>query len=185
MPGHLIAVIGELGADAIDSAVLSTCSRTLIVSGMQKQHAIEDYVCTNKTEDKDVLMKERSDKTTVVAPRNLYAKYVFKEGIECVPDFEDLLDYDWNPNTCSQQLMGLALACWIGSPVIAVFDYLLDPKKETPAFKALLTLYPGTRFLYVRSAKGNKIKLFDKMKNFSHMDQKEFLNFYKKYAESK
>ena len=184
MPSHLIAVIGELGADAVDSAVIR-CANTLIVSGMQKQHAIADYVCTNSTEELDILMKQRSDKTTVVAPRNLYAKYVFKEGIECVPTFEDLLDYQWNPNTCSQQLMSLALACWIGSPVIAVFDYLLDPKKETPAFRALLTLYPGTRFLYIRAAKGNKIKLFEKMANFSHMDQKEFLNFYKKYAESK
>jgi len=184
MPSHLIAVIGELGADAVDSAVLK-CSNTLIVSGMQKKHVIADYVCTNSTEDLDILMKQRSDKTTVVAPRNLYAKYVFKKGIECVPTFEDLRDYQWDSNTCSQQLMSLALACWIGSPVIAVFDYLLDPKKETPAFKALLTLYPGTRFLYVRAAKGNKIKLFEKVSNFSHMDQKEFLNFYKKYAESK
>ena len=184
MPSHLIAVIGELCADAVDSAVIS-CANTLIVSGMQKQHNIADYVCTNSTEELDILMKQRSDKTTVVAPRNLYAKYVFKKGIECVPTFEDLRDYQWDSNTCSQQLMSLALACWIGSPVIAVFDYLLDPKKETPAFRALLTLYPGTRFLYVRAAKGNKIKLFEKMSNFSHMDQKEFLNFYKKYAESK
>jgi len=184
MPHHIIAILGELGADAIDSAVLKQ-SNILIVSGMQKQHDIATYVCTNRSEDLDALMKERSDNTTVVAPRNLYAKYVWEKGIECVPEFEDLKDYQWNPNTCSQQLMSLALACWIGSPVIAVFDYLLDPKIETPAFRALLTLYPGTRFLYVRAAKGNKIKLFDKMSNFSHMDQKEFLNFYKKYAESK
>ena len=184
MPSHLIAVIGELGADAVDSAVLQ-CSNTLIVSGMQKQHTIADYVCTNSTEQLDILMKQRCDKTTIVAPRNLYAKYVWEKGIECLPTFEDLWEYQWNPNTCSQQLMSLALACWIGSPVIAVFDYLLDPAQETPAFRALLTLYPGTRFLYVRAAKGNKIKLFEKVKNFSHMDQKEFLNFYKKYAESK
>jgi len=184
MPSHLIAVIGELGADAVDSAVLK-CSNTLIVSGMQKQHTIADYVCTNSTEQLDILMKKRCDKTTIVAPRNLYAKYVWEKGIECLPTFEDLREYQWNPNTCSQQLMSLALACWIGSPVIAVFDYLLDPAQETPAFRALLTLYPGTRFLYVRAAKGNKIKLFEKVTNFSHMDQKEFLNFYKKYAESK
>ena len=184
MSNNLIAVVGELGADAVDSAVLK-CSNTLIVSGMQKQHTIADYVCTNSTEQLDILMKKRSDNTTIVVPRNLYAKYVWEKGIECLPTFEDLLEYQWNPNTCSQQLMSLALACWIGSPVIAVFDYLLDPKKETPAFRALLTLYPGTRFLYVRAAKGNKIKLFEKVTNFSHMDQKEFLNFYKKYAESK
>lgn len=184
MPGHLIAVIGELGADNIDPAILKN-SNVLIIAGLQKYHKIADYVCTNSSEDLDILMKERSDKTTVIAPRNLYAKYVWQGGIECVPDFEDLKDYQWNPNTCSQQLMSLAMACWMGSPVIAVFDYMLEPKTETPAFRALLTLYPGTRFLYVRAVKGNKIKLFEKVSNFSHMDQKEFLNFYKKYAESK
>jgi hypothetical protein len=184
MPNHLIAVMGELGADTIDSAVFK-CFGTLIVSGMHKQHDIATYACTNRSEDLDMLMKQRSDNTTVVAPRSIYAKYVWEKGIECVPDFEDLRDYQWNPNTCSQQLMSLALACWIGSPVIAVFDYMLEPKTETPAFRALLTLYPGTRFLYVRAVKGNKIKLFEKVPNFSHMDQKEFLNFYKKYAESK
>ena len=184
MPSHLRSIIGELGADVIDPAVL-TCANTLIVSGMQKQHNIADYVCTNSAQDLNILMKQRGDKTTIVAPRKLYAKYVWEKGIECLPNFEDLQDYQWNPNTCSQQLMSLALACWIGSPVIAVFDYLLDPAQETPAFRAFLTPYPGTRFLYVRAAKGNKIKLFEKMPNFSHMDQKEFLNFYKKYAESK
>lgn len=184
MPSHLIAVMGELGADIIDPAILKN-SNVLIIAGLQKYHKIADYVCTNSSEDLDILMKERSDKTTVIAPRNLYAKYVWQGGIECVPDFEDLKDYQWNPNTCSQQLMSLAMACWMGSPVIAVFDYMLEPKIETPAFRALLTLYPGTRFLYVRAAKGNKIKLFEKVSNFSHMDQKEFLNFYKKYAESK
>jgi len=184
MPSHLIIVMGELGADNINASVLKH-SNVLIAAGLQKQHSIADYVCTNSAEDLDILMKERGEKTTIVAPRNLYAKYVWQKGIECVPDFEDLKDYQWNPNTCSQQLMGLALACWIGSPVIAVFDYLLDPEKETPAFRALLTLYPGTRFLYVRTVKGNKIKLFHKMKNFSHMDQNEFLNFYEKYTESK
>lgn len=184
MPNHLIAVLGELGADAVDAAVL-TAAGTLIVAGMQKQHAMANYVCTNSVEDLDILMKERSDTATILAPRNLYAKYAFEKGIECIPNFEDLRDYQWDPNACSQQLMSLALACWIGSPVIAMFDYMLEPNKETPAFRALLTLYPGTRFLYVRAAKGNKIKLFDKMSNFSHMDQKEFLNFYKKYAESK
>ena len=106
MSSHLIAVIGELSADAIDSAVLK-CSDTLIVSGMQKQHAIADYVCTNSTEDLDILMKQRSDNTTIVAPRNLYAKYVWEKGIECLPTFEDLREYQWNPNTCSQQLMSL------------------------------------------------------------------------------
>lgn len=184
MSNNLIAVVGELGADNVNHTVLKCCS-TLIVAGLQTQHAIADYVCTNSAEDLDVLVKKRSEKTTILTTRKLYAKYVWNKGIECLPNFEDLKDYQWNPDTASQQLTALALACWIGSPVVAVFDYLLDPDKETPAFRALLTLYPGIRFLYVRSAKGNKIKLFDKIENFSHIDQNEFLNFYRKYDESK
>ena len=184
MSNNLIAVVGELGADNVTDAVIKCCD-ILVQAGLQKQHALADYVCTNSAEDLDILMAKRGEKTTIVTTRKLYAKYIWEKGIECLPEFEDLRDYQWNPDTASQQLTSLALACWIGSPVIAVFDYLLDPDKETPAFRALLTLYPGTRFLYVRSTKGNKIKLFEKIANFSHMDQQEFLNFYKKYAESK
>jgi hypothetical protein len=99
-----------------------------------------------------------------------------------VPVFEDLKTYDFDPLNCSQQTLALATACWIGSPVIALFDYLLESKKENPALKAIMKIYPMTQFLLIRGKKSNKVGIFDDMSNVKQIDQTEFVDFYKKYV---
>lgn len=184
MTNHVISVAGDLGElkpDRLD-AELTQNMGILVVSGQHALYQRADYACTNNVEQLDFLVKNKTEKTIVLAPRDQYAKYVFYNKIECVPVFEDLKPYNFDPLDCSQQVLSLATACWIGSPVIALFDYLLESKKENPALKAIIKIYPKTHFFLIRGKKSNKVGIFDDMTNVEQIDQKEFVDFYKKYV---
>ena len=187
MSAKIISVMGDLGELTPQTLSINLTNRldTLIVAGQHALHKQADYACVNNAEQLDKLMKERAEKTTILAPRDQYAKYVFYNKIECVPVFEDLKTYNFDPLECSQQILALATACWIGSPIIALFDFMLEPKKETPAIKAMLKIYPNTGFLFVRLKKGNKITVFDDAVNLKQMDEKEFLDFHNRYIKKK
>lgn len=181
MQNQIISVVGELRSDKIDS-VTAGIMGTLIVSGTHELAAQANYICVNDVDLLEGLVKNKSEKSIILTPKNHYSKYVFYNNVECVPDFEDLAPYNFDPYKCSQQSMSLALACWLGNPVIAVFDYLLEPKKETPTLKAIMKLYPLTQFFYIREKKGNKISVLDDIPNVKQIDYKEFVNFYEKYV---
>lgn len=183
----VLSVAGDLGELTVDnlSSALSARFDTLIVAG---QHALcnrANYCCVNNENQLDRLMKDRNEKLKIIAPREQYSKFVFHNRIDCAPTFEDLADYNFDVMECSQQLLALATACWIGNPVIALFDFLLEPKKETPALKAIFKIYPNTSFLLVKLKKGNKITVFDDVPNLKQMDEIEFVNFYNQYIKKK
>lgn len=184
MTNQIISIMGDLGEfkpEKLD-AELSQNIGTMIVAGQHALYHHADYICTNNAEQLDFLVKNKAEKTVVLAPRDQYAKYVFYNKIECVPVFEDLKTYAFDPLNCSQQTLALATACWIGSTVIALFDYLLESKKENPALKAIMKIYPMTQFLLIRGKKSNKVGIFDDMSNVKQIDQTEFVDFYKKYV---
>lgn len=184
MSTRVISIAGDLGElklERLDREMVQSFG-TLLVSGHHALHSIADYACVNIENQLDILIKNKSEKTVILAPRNRYAKYVFYDNIACVPPYEDLKPYNFDPTDCSQQLLALATACWIGAPVIALFDYLLESKKENPALKAIMKLYPNTKFFLVRGKKSNRVGIFDDMHNVKQIDQTEFLNFYKKYV---
>jgi hypothetical protein len=184
MTNHVISVMGDLGEfkpEKLDADLAQNIG-ILVVAGQHALYQHADYICTNNIEQLDFLIKNRVEKNVVLAPRDQYAKYVFYNKIECIPIFEDLKPYNFNPYDCSQQILALATACWIGSPVIALFDYLLESKKENPALKAIMKIYPRTQFFLIRGKKSNKVGIFDDMPNVKQIDQKEFVDFYKKYV---
>ena len=184
----IIAVLGELSTDSLDLTFLQ--DDTVIMAGTTdstKIKATVKYICANKLDEITAVMqaqKQQYPDAMVLAPRDIYASHLFHDNIECLPDFNELKPYDWNPYTVSQQLIGVALALWIGSPVVVLFDYLLEPKKESPSIEAMLKLYPNTKFIYVRQNNKNTIRLFDKFKNVDQMILKDFKEFYEKYKRS-
>lgn len=184
MTNHIISIMGDLGEfkpEKLD-AELSQNIGIMIVAGQHALYQQANYACTNNAEQLDFLVKSKAEKTVVLAPRDQYAKYVFYNKIECMPAFEDLKPYNFDPLDCSQQVLALATACWIGSPVIALFDYLLESKKENPALKAIIKIYPNTQFFLIRGKKSNKVGIFDDMPNVKQIDQIQFVDFYKKYV---
>lgn len=187
MPIKIISIAGDLGELAPHNLSFNLTTRlgTLLVAGQHALHKQADYACVNNAQQLDKIMQERSVKTTVIAPRQHYAKYVFHPRVECAPTFGDLAAYNFDVLECSQQLLALATACWIGNPIIALFDFALEPKKETPAIKAIFKIYANTSFLFVRLKKGNKITVFDDVPNLRQMDEMEFILFYNQYIKKK
>jgi len=160
------------GQGIVAPAVLEHSKQhTLITAGLQKYNGISNFICVNDAKQLDQLMANRS-KATVLAPRNIYAKYAFFKGIECVPYFEDLLSYKWDSHLVSQQLLSVALAAWMGANVVTLSGYALDDKKEQENLQALVVLYPDVEFIlvYRDSPKLDVIK----SKNFTAIDQPQF-----------
>jgi hypothetical protein len=186
MSRNIIAVVGEMCADNTDLTFINANDHIIVAGtkGMERLTAKTQYICANNDEDIAKIMPAKQTQSLVLTPRNCLAKYIFHEGIECLPDFVELEKYQWNPYTVSSQLTSLALSLWIGSPVIALFNYLLEPNKETPALEAMLKLHPRTKFLYVREKNKNAINWFKHYPNIEQSDMKDFENFYEKYKSS-
>ena len=134
-----------------------------------------NYIVTNNEQTLDRLMIDPARQgKTIVAPKELYAKYLWDSGIECLPMFMDLKDHGFDPMAVSQQQLALALACWIGSPSIFLVGYQLDSQVETPALQTFLKLYPLTKFAYIRKPNPNKIGIFDNYSNIVIEDTDTF-----------
>lgn len=161
------------GQDLIVPAVLEQGKQhTTITTGLQKHNHISNYICLNDTDQLDQLMQSRNTQALILSPRNLYAKYAFYDRIEALPHFEDLVAYKWDSHAVSQQLLGVAMAAWMGANIVIMAGFEMHGKKEEANLRAIMTLYGDIEFLHV--SKENKIFDNIKLKNFTSMDQPQF-----------
>jgi hypothetical protein len=151
-------VVGSQGTD-MDLSYQSN-ERITIGCGSLTDGMDYNYTVVTDGDMLDELMAREGITTTYVAPRQIYAKHIWKANIECLPPFEELRDYDFDPTTVSAQQVALALSCWIGTPSVFLLGYQLEPLKETPALQAFSRIYPNTKFAYIRKPNPQKINLF-------------------------
>ena len=165
-----IFVYGE--KSVIPAAAEFAQNHTVIAAGLQKNVKTAQYICVNNADQLDQLMLNKPTDAQILAPRQLYAKYAFHTGIECLPNFEDLQPYKWDPHAVSQQLLCVAMAAWMGAEVIYLFGYDTDASKESENLRAMMTLYPNTEFVHVyKDQPKNDLK---NLKNFTGLDQPQF-----------
>ena len=165
-----IFVYGE--KSVIPAAAEFAQNHTVIAAGLQKNVKTAQYICVNNAQQLDQLMLNKPADAQILAPRQLYAKYAFHTGIECLPNFEDLQPYKWDPHAVSQQLLCVAMAAWMGAEVIYLFGYDTDASKESENLRAMITLYPNTEFVHVyKDQPKNDLK---NLKNFTGLDQPQF-----------
>jgi len=165
-----IFVFGE--KSVIPAAAEFAQNHTVIAAGLQKNAKTAQYICVNNADQLDQLMLNKPTDAQILAPRQLYAKYAFHTGIECLPNFEDLQPYKWDPHAVSQQLLCVAMAAWMGAEVIYLFGYDTDASKESENLRAMMTLYPDTEFVHVyKDQPKNDLK---NLKNFTGLDQPQF-----------
>ena len=165
-----IFVYGE--KSVIPAAAEFAQNHTVIAAGLQKNVKTAQYICVNNAQQLDQLMLNKPTDAQILAPRQLYAKYAFHTGIECLPNFEDLQPYKWDPHAVSQQLLCVAMAAWMGAEVIYLFGYDTDASKESENLRAMMTLYPDTEFVHVyKDQPKNDLK---NLKNFTGLDQPQF-----------
>ena len=165
-----IFVYGE--KSVIPAAAEFAQNHTVIAAGLQKNVKTAQYICVNNAQQLDQLMLNKPTDAQILAPRQLYAKYAFHTGIECLPNFEDLQPYKWDPHAVSQQLLCVAMAAWMGAEVIYLFGYDTDASKESENLRAMMILYPDTEFVHVyKDQPKNDLK---NLKNFTGLDQPQF-----------
>ena len=165
-----IFVYGE--KSVIPAAAEYAQNHTVIAAGLQKNVKTAQYICVNDADQLDQLMLNKPTDAQILAPRQLYAKYAFHTGIECLPNFEDLQPYKWDPHAVSQQLLCVAMAAWMGAEVIYLFGYDTDASKESENLQAMMILYPDTEFVHVyKDQPKNNLK---NLKNFTGLDQPQF-----------
>ena len=161
------------GQGKIVHAVLDQSKgHTVIVAGTQKHAELADFVCVNDPQQLDTIMALPERKALVLSPRKIYAKYAFFTGVECLPYFEDLAAYKWDPHAVSDQLCALALAAWMGANEVVMSGLQMQDKKEIDNVKALMTVYSGIDFIAVHKepVKFGGIQLA----NFSTIDQPQY-----------
>ena len=160
------------GTGNVAPAVLEhSRQHTIITAGLQKHNNIANYICVNDAGQLDALLSSRPT-ASLLAPRNIYAKYAFFKGMECIPHFEDLVRYKWDPHLVSQQLLCVALAAWMGANIVVLAGYDMGDKKEQENLQAIMTIYKDIEFLLVSKEK-TKINN-DTAANFTAMDQPQF-----------
>ncbi len=161
------------GQGSVAPAVLEhSRQHTLITAGAQKHNNMANFICVNDAAQLDQLMALPEKKALILAPSRVYAKYAFFKGVECLPYFEDLVAYKWDPHVVSDQLCSVALAAWMGANVIVLAGYDTHDRKERDNIKALITLYSAIEFISVSK---DTAKLHDiKLANFTAMDQPQF-----------
>ena len=165
-----IFVYGE--KSVIPAAAEFAKNHTVIAAGLQKNVKTAQYICVNNADQLDQLMSNKPTDAQILAPRQLYAKYAFHTGIECLPNFEDLQPYKWDPHAVSQQLLCIAMAAWMGAEVIYLFGYDTDNNRELENLRAMITLYTNTEFVHVyKDQPKNDLK---NLKNFTGLDQPQF-----------
>ena len=158
-------------AAAVATAELAK-KHTIVAAGLQKYSSMAQYICVNDPGQLDELMLKKLENVNVLAPRNLYAKYVFHAGIECLPNFQELQPYQWDPHAVSQQLLCVALAAWLGAEEIYLFGYAINDDKELENIQAMAVLYPNVEFLLAYKDKPNtNIK---KIPNLVLLDQPQY-----------
>ena len=169
MQKELIFVFGQ--GNVAPAVLEHSRQHTLITAGLQKHNHIANFVCVNEAKQLDQLMAS-SSKAILLAPRNIYAKYAFFKGVECLPYFEDLINYKWDPHVVSDQLCSVALAAWMGANTIVMAGYELQDRKERDNIRAMMTLYSTIEFISVSK---DAQKLDDvKLDNFTTMDQPQY-----------
>lgn len=158
-------------AAAVAAADLAR-KHTIISAGMQKYSSMAQYVCVNDHKQLDELMSNKPANAKILAPRNLYAKYVFHAGVECLPNFQELQPYQWDPHAVSQQLLCVALAAWLGAEEIYLFGYKIDDVKELENIRAMTSLYTNVDFVHVyKDPPSNNL---NGVENFVSLDQPGF-----------
>ena len=165
-----IFVYGE--KSVIPAAAEFAQNHTVIAAGLQKNVKTAQYICVNNADQLDQLMLNKPTDAQILAPRQLYAKYVFHAGIECLPNFEDLQPYKWEPHAVSQQLLCVAMAAWMGAEVIYLFGYDTDDSKESENLRAIMTLYSNIEFVHVY--KDQSKNDWKNLMNFISLDQPQF-----------
>jgi hypothetical protein len=109
-----------------------------------------DY-CTVNTETnlQDILNSPNFKGSELLVPEKLFKKYLFFDGVTCLPSFPGIKSYDIDPEKCSPQTLSLMLAVYLRQTIVFLIGYDISNPIELTRLKSIMIANPMTKFMYI------------------------------------
>lgn len=122
----------------------------VIASGNTNKSISFDYATVNTEANlQDILNSASFRESEVLVPEVLFKKYVFFDGVTCLPDFPGLKSYDIDPEKCSPQTLSLMLAVYLRQTIVFLLGYDISNPIELTRLKSIMIANPNTKFMYI------------------------------------
>ena len=122
----------------------------VIASANANKSIIFDYATVNtETNLQDMLNSPNFRGAELLVPENLFKKYVFFDGVTCLPEFPGLKSYDIDPEKCSPQTLSLMLAVYLKQTIVFLLGYDISNPTELTRLKSIMIANPNTKFMYI------------------------------------
>ena len=109
-----------------------------------------DYATVNTEINlQDMLNSANFKGTKLLAPENLFKKYVFFDDVTCLPDFPGLKSLDIDPEKCSPQTLSLMLSVYTKKDMVFLLGYDISNPTELTRLKSIMLSNPKTKFMYI------------------------------------
>ena len=109
-----------------------------------------DYATVNtETNLQDMLNSPSFKDAELLVPEILFKKYIFFDGVTCLPDFPGLKSYDIDPEKCSPQTLALMLAVYLRQTIVFLVGYDISNPIELTRLKSIMVANPNTKFMYI------------------------------------
>tara|TARA_Y100001937_G_scaffold26450_1_gene37977 strand:- start:8225 stop:8764 length:540 start_codon:yes stop_codon:yes gene_type:complete len=122
-----------------------------VISSANSNKSIKfDYATANtETNLQDMLNSPNFRGTDILVPEKLFKKYVFFDGVTCLPSFPGLKSYDIDPEKCAPQILSLMLAVYLRQTIVFLLGYDISNPVELTRLKSIMIANPNTKFMYI------------------------------------
>ncbi len=122
----------------------------VIASANSNKSTRFDYATVNtETNLQDMLNSASFRGTDLLVPEKLFKKYVFFDGVTCLPSFPGLKSYDIDPEKCSPQVLSLMLSVYLNQKIVFLLGYDISNPIELTRLKSIMIANPNTKFMYI------------------------------------
>ena len=122
----------------------------VIASANSNKSITFDYATVNtETNLQDMLNSASFRGTELLVPERLFKKYVFFDGVTCLPEFPGLKSYDIDPERCSPQTLSLMLAVYLRQTIVFLVGYDISNPRELSLLRRVAEYNGQTKFTYI------------------------------------
>jgi hypothetical protein len=157
-----------------DTEKLTQFADVILAGNSKKDNEFKYAVAMRENILQDMLNSSSFRQTIVLAPQDLYKKYVFFEQIDELPSLPQVPSTGYKLNDLSEQSVALMLALWMEKKNIYLFGYDIQDLKERAILLSILAANPFANVFYTRKPNPAKIHLFDTYENVKVIDYNQF-----------
>ena len=148
MKSTYITVVGNLPV-RFDIEQAKRLGPVIASANSNKSMEFEYATVNTETNLQDMLNSASFKDAQLLVPEGLFKKYVFFDGVTCLPDFPGLKSYDIDPEKCSPQTLSVMLAVYLRQTIVFLVGYDISNPIELTRLKSIMIANPNTKFMYI------------------------------------